>query len=149
MLGHPTPDFSPPAVPSGLSLFERLEQAGSSTTPLSEELGDVVESIKRHLVRLLNAHPGASPSVPELGLLDFNDATLGTLDLGIRVRNAIRQCIERFEPRVNRVSVLALPKGADSLQLRFQVTVHLRVAATDDKATIDLLLDDKRYYRVI
>jgi type VI secretion system protein len=126
-----------------------LEQAGESALPLLDELGDVVQSIKRHLVRLLNAHPGASLSAPELGLLDFNDATLGTLDLGIRVRNAIRQCIERFEPRVNLVNVLALPQGANSLQLRFQVTVHLRVAAVDDKATIDLLLDDNCYYRVI
>ncbi len=149
MFGVSETDFPPPAGPSGRSLFERLEQAGESAVPLLDELGDVVQSIKRHLVRLLNAHPGASPSAPELGLLDFNDATLGTLDLGIRVRNAIRQCIERFEPRVNRVNVLALPQGADPPQLRFQVTVHLRVAAADDKATIDLLLDDKRYYRVI
>lgn len=142
-------DYPAHVVPAGRSLFERLDQAGESTVPLLDELGDVVQSIKRHLVRLLNAHPGASPSAPELGLLDFNDATLGTVDLGIRVRNAIRQCIERFEPRVNRVNVLALPQGANPLQLRFQVTVHLRVAAVDDKATIDLLLDDKRYYQVI
>lgn len=149
MFGVSEADFPAPAVPSGRSLFERLDQAGESIVPPSGELDDVVQSIKRHLVRLLNAHPGASLSAPELGLLDFNDATLGTLDLGILVRNTIRQCIERFEPRVDRVSVMALPQGADPLQLRFQVTVHLRVAAVDDKATIDLLLDDKRYYRVI
>ena len=109
----------------------------------------MVDSIKRHLVRLLNAHPGNSESVPDLGLVDFNDATLGTHDLSIRIRSAIRQCIEKFEPRVSRVDVMAMPQGPDPLQLRFQVTVYLKVGSEDDKTTIDLLLDDKRYYRVI
>jgi len=42
-----------------------------------------------------------------------------------------------------------MPHGPDPLQLRFQVTVYLRVGSEDDKTTIDLLLDDRRYYRVM
>lgn len=133
----------------GGSLFERLEQAAVPAGQSMGEVTHVVDSIKRHLVRLLNAHPGNSASVPELGLLDFNDATLGTHDLSIQIRTAIRQCIEKYEPRVKRVDVVALPQGPDPLQLRFQVTVYLRVGSQDDKTTIDLLLDDKRYYRVM
>ncbi|MBQ0832539.1 type VI secretion system baseplate subunit TssE [Marinobacter sp.] len=132
----------------GGSLFERLEQAAAPVGQSMGEVTHVVDSIKRHLVRLLNAHPGNSACVPELGLLDFNDATLGTHDLSIQIRSAIRQCIERYEPRVKRVDVVALPQGPDPLQLRFQVTVYLNAGAKDDKTTIDLLLDDKRYYRV-
>ncbi len=133
----------------GGSLFERLEQADAPTGQSMGEVTHVVDSIKRHLVRLLNAHPGNSASVPELGLLDFNDATLGTHDLSIQIRSAIRQCIERYEPRVKRVDVVAQPQGPDPLQLRFQVTVYLKTGLQDDKTTIDLLLDDKRYYRVM
>ena len=132
----------------GGSLFERLEQAAAPAGQSMGEVTHVVDSIKRHLVRLLNAHPGNSACVPELGLLDFNDATLGTHDLSIQIRSAIRPCIERYEPRVKRVDVVALPQGPDPLQLRFQVTVYLNAGAKDDKTTIDLLLDDKRYYRV-
>ncbi|KAA1172709.1 type VI secretion system baseplate subunit TssE [Marinobacter salinexigens] len=141
--------FGDDTLNRGGSLFERLEQAAE---PVGQSMGDtphVVESIKRHLVRLLNAHPGNSASVPGLGLLDFNDATLGTHDLSIQIRSAIRKCIEDYEPRVSRVDVVALPQGPDPLQLRFQVTVYLRVRSDDDKTTIDLLLDDKRYYRVM
>ena len=83
------------ASPGGGSLFERLEQA-AGTEP--DAGGHVIESIKRHLVRLLNAHPGNSASAPDLGLLDFNDATLGTHDLKLQIRGAIRRCIETFEP---------------------------------------------------
>lgn len=141
--------FSHDAQTTGGSLFERLEQAAA---PDGQSMGgetDMVRSIKHHLVRLLNAHPGNSACAPELGLLDFNDATLGTHDLSIRIRSAIRQCIEKYEPRVKRVDVVALPQGPDPLQLRFQVTVYLNSGAKDDKTTIDLLLDDKRYYRVM
>ncbi|MAL32074.1 type VI secretion system baseplate subunit TssE [Marinobacter lutaoensis] len=134
------------ASPGGGSLFERLEQA-AGTEP--DAGGHVIESIKRHLVRLLNAHPGNSASAPDLGLLDFNDATLGTHDLKLQIRGAIRRCIETFEPRVRRVEVVDLPQGPDPLQLRFQVTVYLNVADGDDRTTIDLVLDDKRYYRVV
>ncbi len=141
--------FSSDAQPMGGSLFERLEQAGSPEGQSMGEVTHVVASIKRHLVRLLNAHPGNSACAPELGLLDFNDATLGTHDLSIQIRSAIRQCIEKYEPRVKRVDVVALPQGPDPLQLRFQVTVYLNVGSKDDKTTIDLLLDDKRYYRVM
>ncbi len=141
--------FSGDAQPMGGSLFERLEQAGSPEGQSIGEVTHVVASIKRHLVRLLNAHPGNSACAPELGLLDFNDATLGTHDLSIQIRSAIRQCIEKYEPRVKRVDVVALPQGPDPLQLRFQVTVYLNVGSKDDKTTIDLLLDDKRYYRVM
>ncbi|WP_286221080.1 type VI secretion system baseplate subunit TssE [Marinobacter apostichopi] len=131
------------------SLFERLEQAGAPAGQGMAEATHVVESIKRHLVRLLNAHPGNSATVPDLGLLDFNDATLGTHDLSIQVRSAIRNCIEKYEPRVKRVDVVTLPQGSDPLQLRFQVTVYLNVGSEAEKTTIDLLLDDKRYYRVV
>ncbi len=131
------------------SLFERLEQAGEAAGQGMAEVTHVVESIKRHLVRLLNAHPGNSATVPDLGLLDFNDATLGTHDLSIQVRSAIRNCIEKYEPRVKRVDVVTLPQGSDPLQLRFQVTVYLNVGSEAEKTTIDLLLDDKRYYRVV
>src|SRR5690606_41534931 len=92
------------------------------------EVTHVVESIKRHLVRLLNAHPGNSASVPDLGLRDFNDATLGTRDVSIQIRGAIRQCIERSEPRVKRVDGVALPPGPNPLQRKFQVTGYLKVA---------------------
>lgn len=141
--------FSSDAQTLGGSLLERLEQAAAPAGQSMGEVTHVVDSIKRHLVRLLNAHPGNSACVPELGLLDFNDATLGTHDLSIQIRSAIRQCIEKYEPRVKRVDVVALPQGPDPLQLRFQVTVYLNVGAKDDKTTIDLLLDDKRYYRVM
>ena len=130
----------------GNRLFERLatpERPEASGAEAS--LAEIVESIKRHLVDLLNSHPGHSECAPELGLLDFNDATIGVLDLERNIQRAIRQCIERFEPRVRQVEVEALPRGSDPLQLRFQVHATVDLGRDQGQATIDLLLNDKRY----
>ncbi|SFI08802.1 type VI secretion system baseplate subunit TssE [Modicisalibacter xianhensis] len=131
----------------GNRLFERLAQPAVTTLSAGQAmaLAETVESIKRHLVDLLNSHPGHSECVPELGLLDFNDATIGVLDLELNIQRAIRHCIERYEPRVLRVSVESLPNGNDPLQLRFQVHATLALGREQTETTIDLLLNDKRY----
>ncbi|MCP1314009.1 MULTISPECIES: type VI secretion system baseplate subunit TssE [unclassified Halomonas] len=130
----------------GSRLFERLATPHQPQA-LTEQnrLAEVVESIKRHLVELLNSHPGNSACAPELGLLDFNDATIGVLDLELNIQQAIRQCIERFEPRVKRVEVESLPNAGDPLQLRFQVHATVDLGNDRTQATIDLLLNNKRY----
>ncbi|QTP57318.1 type VI secretion system baseplate subunit TssE [Billgrantia antri] len=130
----------------GSRLFERLAAPERSEEIAAEaSLAEIVDSIKRHLVDLLNSHPGHSECAPELGLLDFNDATIGVLDLERNIQRAIRQCIERFEPRVRGVEVESLPRGSDPLQLRFQVHATVELGHDHGQATIDLLLNDKRY----
>lgn len=130
----------------GTRLFERLAAPDHSGEGATETgLAEIVESIKRHLVDLLNSHPGHSECAPELGLLDFNDATIGVLDLERNIERAIRQCIERFEPRVRRVEVVSLPRGSDLLQLRFQIHATVELGRGLGQATIDLVLNDKRY----
>lgn len=133
-------------APLGGRLFERLAAPHQPVLRKeADELVDVVESIKRHLVDLLNSHPGNSACAPELGLLDFNDATIGVLDLERNIQRAICQCIERYEPRVKRVDVESLPNHGDPLQLRFQVHATVSLGRENTQATIDLLLNNKRY----
>ncbi|WFE70784.1 type VI secretion system baseplate subunit TssE [Halomonas sp. M1] len=130
----------------GSRLFERLSNPHQPVLRKeADELMEVVESIKRHLVELLNSHPGNSACAPELGLLDFNDATIGVLDLERNIQHAICQCIERYEPRVKRVDVESLPNHGDPLQLRFQVHATVALGRENTQATIDLLLNNKRY----
>ncbi|MBD3896013.1 type VI secretion system baseplate subunit TssE [Halomonas sp. ML-15] len=130
----------------GRRLFERLAVPEQAEVAVGEpDLGETVESIKRHLVDLLNSHPGHSECAPALGLLDFNDATIGVLDLELSIQRAIRQCIERFEPRVSRVEVESVPNHGDPLQLHFQVHATLALGRENAQTTIDLLLNNKRY----
>ena len=128
-----------------MRLFERLVMSEQESPAQAARCATKIESIKRHLVDLLNSHPGHSESAPQLGLPDFNDATIGILDLELNVRRAIRSCIERFEPRSSRVRMESVPNGSDPLQLRFQIHATLAVEHGQAQTTIDLLLNDKRY----
>jgi len=132
---------------NGRRLFERLAAPGY---PEPSGGGDqaLVDSIKRHLTDLLNSCPGHSPCVPELGLMDFNDATGAALDLKLGVRQAVQACIERFEPRITDVNVEVQDNGSQSPRLQFRVRARLASDGRRDETTLDLLLADRRYWLV-
>lgn len=130
----------------GSRLFERLSASNAVDchTP-GNRLEDAVESIKQHLADLLNTRPGDSSGAPELGLIDFNDATIGLFDLEVNIKQAIQSCIERYEPRVQDVEVEIMSRQESGLQLRFQIHATLVVGQSQTHTTIDLLLNNKRY----
>lgn len=130
--------------PCGLRLFERLGVPGApAERPADNE--SVVESIKSHLVELLNSHPGHCASAPALGLVDFNDASIGVLDLRLSIRRAIQDCIERYEPRIRQVSVEVLEPGEEPAQLRFRIHAVVNEARRGYQTTLDLMLNDRHY----
>lgn len=109
---------------------------------------DVLESIKRNVSNILNTRIGGAQSAPHLGLVDFNDATLETLDLSVRIKLAIQQCLERYEPRLTRVLVRADQDSFNPLTLRFHITATINSEALHEKVQFSLLLDQSRKYRV-
>lgn len=129
-----------------MRLFERLElTCAVDGDEKRMALVDEVESIKRHLVELLNSRPGNSECSPELGLLDLNDASASTVDMVVEIKRSIKSCIERFEPRISQVVVQSLsdPQVLSGLCFQVHATVNLAVGSTN--ATIDLLFNNKRY----
>ena len=133
----------------GVGFFERLE---ANAKPMSLTRGpdawDVLESIKRNVSNILNTRIGGAQSAPHLGLVDFNDATLETLDLSVRIKLAIQQCLERYEPRLTRVLVRADQDSFNPLTLRFHITATVNSEALHEKVQFSLLLDQSRKYRV-
>jgi type VI secretion system protein len=141
--------IAPEEVAFGVGFFERLE---TGTKPRSLTQGpdafDVLNSIKRNVSNVLNTRLGAAPSSPELGLIDFNDATLETLDLSLRIRLAIKQCLETYEPRLKNIVVVAEKDALSPLTLRFHITAAVNCDALHEKVQFNLLLDQNRQYRV-
>ncbi|HDS1200594.1 TPA: type VI secretion system baseplate subunit TssE [Shewanella algae] len=132
----------------GVGFFERLgaeRQRGYGDSSLDA----VVDSIKRNVSHILNTRIGESQSCPELGLFDFNDASSGSVDLGLRMRNGIKACLSRFEPRLTDIDVSVLFDEGNPMNLRFHIYGSIRVASNKDKLKIDLLLDNSRRYRVV
>lgn len=62
------------------SLFDRIRGEERRSSP-ETEVEALIESVKRQLDNVLNTRPGNCRSAPELGVIDFNDATQGGADI--------------------------------------------------------------------
>lgn len=71
----------------------------------TENIDALMESVRRHLGRLLNSRHGMSEALPDYGLPALSDLTVGSGGYVQRVQEAIRVAIEKYEPRLRRVRV--------------------------------------------
>ncbi len=133
----------------GVGFFERLE---AGTKPMSLTQGpnawDVLQSIKRNVSNILNTRMGEAQSAPTLGLVDFNDATLETLDLSLRIKLAIQSCLDVYEPRLRNIVIRSESDVLSPLMLRFHIVAEINSDALHEKVQFNLLLDQNRKYRV-
>ena len=109
------------------TLLERMAAAHArrSTTryaPTTEEnLDELMESVRRQLVRLLNARHGMSESAPDYGLPALGELLAGSDDYLRQVQDAIRATIEKYEPRLRRVRVTHRAEEGDHQTLVFRI----------------------------
>jgi len=98
------------------SLFDRLT-CGESGARMDDD-----ESIRHHILRMFTARQGSVQALPEYGLPDINDLTLSRADLISETAEAIKRCIEAYEPRLTMVDVryYALPES--TFTLGFQIS---------------------------
>ena len=135
--------------PYGVSLFERLETDAKPKSVLQgPDPDDVLRSIKRNITRLLNTRIGESLSAPGMGLTDFNDPALGSHDLAVQIQRAVKECIERYEPRIADVEIRILEDNSTLFNRKFHILASLDIGALHRQVEIDLLLDSNRQYKV-
>ena len=104
------------------TLLERLadpDPEGRRT--IREDTHRIVGSVMRNLQKLLNTRQGQALIQPEYGLPDITDCIEGAPEAIDRVRRAIKNSIEMFEPRLQRVKIIHLPIGND-LNLHFGIS---------------------------
>jgi len=100
----------------------------------------------RHLQKLLNTRQGQALIQPEYGMPDITDCAEGAPEALDRVRRAIKNSIEMFEPRLRRVKITHLPIG-DDLNLHFgisgqivtekeQIPVHFNTTVTPSGSAV-------------
>ena len=130
------------------SLFDRIRGEGHGSSPRSE-VEVLVDSVKRQLDQILNTRPGNCRSAPELGVIDLNDATQGSADIKGRIREAIRQCIRRYEPRIVHVDVRSPDYQSSPLEMSFMVTAHVRLEHIDHVTSFNVHMDSHRHYRMV
>ncbi|PKM29079.1 MAG: type VI secretion system baseplate subunit TssE [Gammaproteobacteria bacterium HGW-Gammaproteobacteria-11] len=109
------------------SLFERLGGEVGARADHSQH-DAVMSSVARHLARMLSTRAGSVQTLPDYGLPDLNDMRLSMHDALQQARSAIERFIERYEPRLRQVNVIALPRDNDLLCLSFAIEGQLDVA---------------------
>ncbi len=105
-----------------------------------EEPHRVVQSVMEHLQRLLNSRQGNVPIAEDYGVPDLTDVAYTYPDSVREVERALRNTIQRYEPRLRNVRVSSLPPDESSpLNLRFEVKA--RLAQGDERIFFETLID--------
>ncbi|MGL6001059.1 MAG: type VI secretion system baseplate subunit TssE [Plesiomonas sp.] len=133
---------------STASLFDRIREKPEITS-VAKEAEVLIASVKKHLDCILNTRPGSCRSAPELGIIDLNDATQGSADIRARIREAIRQCIRQYEPRIVHVDVWPSDVLANPLEMSFQVTAHVRLENIEQVTSFNIHMDNHRHYKMV
>ncbi|HAT1682902.1 TPA: type VI secretion system baseplate subunit TssE [Klebsiella oxytoca] len=133
---------------SAASLFDRIRGQERDMTQ-EAALDTLIDSIKRQLDRVLNTRPGNCRSAPDLGVIDLNDATQSCADVLSRIREAIRQCICEYEPRIVQVEVSSADNISTPLEMSFHVLAHVRLDENVQVASFNIYMDSHRHYRMI
>ena len=132
------------------NFFERLDFVDNKKRSLkSVNLDGYVDAIKRNLRLLLNCRQGCSLSSPEMGLVDFNDASLSSPDLAKRVGESIKVCILKHEQRIKHVEVDYAPLQDEPTSLNFRIIGSIPVKNRLEKVELDIMLNSRtRQYSV-
>lgn len=105
-----------------------------------------IDSIKLNLSKILNCRPGSSQSTKNIGVVDLNDATMGTSEIKANICRAIKNCIEQYEPRIIQVKVTALANDIDLLTMEFDIQAVIKDDLVTDNIEFKIHYDNKQRY---
>ena len=90
-----------------------------------EDRGLVLESVLRHLQKILNTRQGSVPIGEDYGVPDFTEFLHDYPESLRAMERAIRHTIQKYEPRLKAVRVNFLPPDDEALVVRFQIAAKL------------------------
>jgi len=116
------------------SLLDRLDDPRpNAPRRVEESTEDLADSVLAHLQRMLNTRQGNCLTLDDYGIPDFTDMVHSFPEAVGRMQRAIRQSVERYEPRLRRVRVNPVDEE-DYFRLRFEITGELVTA--DEQAAV-------------
>lgn len=114
---------------ASVGLLQKLEEADTGYTGVSQSESAVFDSILLNLRVILNSREGCCEIRPDFGLRDFN-STSDYRSLFRTIALDVERQIRLFEPRLRNVSVSPVEDKTKPLELVFQISADL---AYDDK----------------
>ncbi len=123
------------------SLFERLMRPDPGQRTMQEDTNALMRSILHNLQQILNTRQGSAAAQMELGILTPTEIAYNFPDSITQVQRAIRECIEKYEPRLTAVEVSYIEDSDDPLSLRFQITGKLATSKYQTMMSFDTVVD--------
>ena len=122
-------------MPRERSLLERLRKPEpEAARTIRENTNRLADSVLANLRHLLNSRHGVSPIQQDYGIPDLCDVAHSFPEAIGSMRKAIKTAIEKYEPRLKRVTVKHVEAPDDVLALRFEITAEL--VTEEEKASV-------------
>jgi type VI secretion system protein len=109
---------------------------------------EIVRSVVNHLRKMLNTKQNHAPAHMDYGIPDPSDVAHSLPDAIGTMQKCIRQCIEKYEPRLTNVNVIHVESELDILTLRFQITAQLVHSKERVPIVFDTLVDSSGRIKV-
>lgn len=126
------------------SLLERLREPDSGGRRRAfEDTGELTRSILSHLGRMFSTRQGHALIAPEYGMPDLTDFMRDFPSSAEGMERALREGIERFEPRLKSVRVRLDRSDTEDLRLRFRITAKLAVGRDGSDVSFAMNVDSE------
>jgi len=113
---------------AGERLLERLHSwEVEPHRRVNQDLRRCIDSIVRHLQKMLNTRQGNVPIAEDYGVPDFLDFLQSYPESIREIETSLKSTIEKYEPRLSGTDVKFCPEEGDSFALRFQITARLEI----------------------
>ena len=101
----------------------------------------MIDSIIRHLERILNTRQGSVQIADDYGIPDFTDTSSGFSDAIRDLERTIRNTIQKYEPRLKSVRVKFVPQEETTLAVSFQIVGQLNLEEGKNPITFQSVMD--------
>jgi type VI secretion system protein len=109
---------------------------------------EAIDSVLRHLQQILNTREGSVPIAEDFGIPDLTEVHLHYPDSLRYFERAIRQTIQKYEPRLGGLRVRFIPDEEDPLSLRFQIVGKLTAEGYKDPVRFESIIGSDGKIRV-
>lgn len=108
------------------TLLERLaDPRADRPLTVNENTELLAESVLKHLQRMLNTRQGHVLVQPEYGMPDVTEFVQTLPEMVNAVQKAIKNSIQKFEPRLRNPTITFVPAEFYQTELRFEITAEL------------------------
>jgi type VI secretion system protein len=113
-------------MPRERSLLDRVRDpdAGEARR-IHGNTARLAESVLENLRRLLNSRHGHALAQEDYGIPDLTEVVHNYPESIAGMRRAIRQAIEKYEPRLERIQIRHVSNDDDPFALRFEIKARL------------------------